>query len=59
MRRALRVPGVGLLLAGQTLSMFGDRALQLDLCEDFLCHTELDLLDLVEADLDRSLAAED
>jgi MFS family permease len=29
MRRALRVPGVGLLLAGQTLSMFGDRALLL------------------------------
>jgi MFS family permease len=29
MWRALRVPGVGLLLAGQTLSMFGDRALLL------------------------------
>jgi hypothetical protein len=33
--------------------------LQLDLCEDFLCHYALDLLDLVEADLDRSLTAED
>lgn len=29
MRRAFRVPGVKLLLAGQTLSMFGDRALLL------------------------------
>ena len=29
MRRVLRVPGLGLLLAGQTLSMFGDRALLL------------------------------
>jgi MFS family permease len=28
-RRVLRAPGVGLLLAGQTLSMFGDRALLL------------------------------